>query len=127
MGECVCETSWLDDCHIEEYLVSSHCYIPFKYCCKLLENRLDMITLYMDCDSLLLVRSYRVTWKMVYSSLNFKSDTKNTVCTVFSRYISTDVDSDAKTQKQTRPRFTRPALIADISPWDTCVGTAVVV
>ena len=63
MGECVCEISWLDTCPIEEYLVSSHCYIPFKCCCKLLENKLDMITLYMDCDSLLLVRSYRVTWK----------------------------------------------------------------
>ena len=63
MGECVCETSWWDNYHIEEYLVSSHCYIPFKCCCKLLENRLDMITRYMDSDSLLLVWLYRVTWK----------------------------------------------------------------
>ena len=34
-------------------------------------------------------------------------------------YISTDVDSAARIQKETRPRFTRLTLIADVSPWDT--------
>ena len=64
----------------------------------------------------------------MYSSLIFKSDTKaipGTLCTVFSMYISTDVDSAARIQKQTRPRFTRPTLITDISPWDTYSGLPV--
>ena len=78
MGECVCETSWLDNCHIEEYLVSSHCNIPFKCCCKPLENRLDMITLYMDCE-LAFSTVLPCYLEMVYSWLNFKSDTKTTV------------------------------------------------
>ena len=96
------DASWLDNCHIEEYLVSSHCFIPFKCCCKLLENRLDMITLYMDCDSLLLVRSYRVTWKWCTARWILKVIQNNTVVrTVFSMYISTDVDSDGKTKTNT--------------------------
>ena len=57
--------------------------------------------------------------KMMYSSLIFKSDTKTTVCCI---YISTDVDFAAKIQKQTRPRFTRLTLIADIGPWEAYSG-----
>ena len=37
-------------------------------------------------------------------------------------YISTDVDSAARIQKRTQPRFTRLTLIADIGPWDTYSG-----
>ena len=39
-------------------------------------------------------------------------------------YICTDVDSAARIQKQTRPRFIRLTLIADIRPWDTYSGLA---
>ena len=58
---------------------------------------------------------------MENSSLIFKSDTKQQ-CTEFSMYISADVDSAARIQKQTRPRFTRLTLIADISPWHSYSG-----
>ena len=37
-------------------------------------------------------------------------------------YISTDVDSAARIQKQTLPRFTHLTFVADISPWDTYSG-----
>ena len=37
-------------------------------------------------------------------------------------YISTDFDFAAKIQKQTRPRFTRLTLIADIGPWEAYSG-----
>ena len=58
--------------------------------------------------------------EMMYSSLIFKSDKKTTVvCCI---YISTDFDFAAKIQKQTRPRFTRLTLIADIGPWETYSG-----
>ena len=37
-------------------------------------------------------------------------------------YISTAAGSNASLQKQARPRFARPTLIADISPSDTYIG-----
>ena len=49
------------------------------------------------------------------------------MCTLISTYISTEVDSDARVQKQAQPRFARPNSIVDICPLDTCVDTAVVV
>ena len=73
----------------------------------------------------------------MYSSLNFKNDTKTTQCGILysvdmytinstrnSRYV--DSDDGSRIQKQTPPRLARPTLIADISPWDTCVDTTVV-
>ena len=57
--------------------------------------------------------------EMMYSSLIFKRDTKTVVSCI---YISTDFDFAAKIQEQTRPRFTRLTLIADIGPWETYSG-----
>ena len=35
----------IDGCLVEEYLTSSHCYLPSMCYCKLLENRLGIMTL----------------------------------------------------------------------------------
>ena len=35
----------VDICLVEEYLISSHCYVPFKCCCKLLEKRGQIVPL----------------------------------------------------------------------------------
>ena len=46
MNGCVCVPKRaVDTCLVEEYLVSPHCYLPSMCCCKLLENRLDIMTL----------------------------------------------------------------------------------
>ena len=46
MNGCVCMPyNSVDICLVENYLASSHCYLPFKSWCKLLENRVDIIPL----------------------------------------------------------------------------------
>ena len=46
MNGCVCmPKNSVDICLVGECLTSSHCSLLFKYGCKLLETRLDMITL----------------------------------------------------------------------------------
>ena len=46
MNGCVCiPKREVDTCLVEGYLISSHCYLPSMSCCKLLENRLDVLTL----------------------------------------------------------------------------------
>ena len=40
MNGCVCmPKNSVDGRLVEEYLASSHCYLPSVWCCKLLENR----------------------------------------------------------------------------------------
>ena len=55
---CVCmpKTS-VDGRLVEEYLASSHCYLPSMWCCKLLENILDIITLLRMHDPLFFARA----------------------------------------------------------------------
>ena len=54
MNRCSC-TSMIsaDTCLIEEhYLTSLYCYLPSMCCCKLLENRFDIITLLQTHNTL---------------------------------------------------------------------------
>ena len=46
MNACVCiPKREVDTCLVKEYLTSSHSYLPSMCCCKVLENRLDIMTL----------------------------------------------------------------------------------
>ena len=45
MNRCLCiPKREVDTCLVEEYLTSSHCYLPSMCCYKVLENRLDIMT-----------------------------------------------------------------------------------
>ena len=55
MNGCVCiPKRQADTCVVEEYLTSSHCFLPSMCCCKLLENILYIMTLLHMHDALVL-------------------------------------------------------------------------